>query len=198
MSAAAVTGLPSICSGAMYAGVPMIFRVTVTAPDSDPGDGRASPKSVTTARTPPSAAGTSITFGLLKSRWTTPTRWAAASADATCSTIGRASAALRAPVRRNRSRSVSPASSSMVRQSTSRSRSAADAWVWRTRSKMRQTLGWVTCRASWISRLKRSAAWLRPSASGSTVFRATRTPSSRSSASYTSPMPPRAMNLTMR
>jgi len=37
---------------------------------------------------------------------------------------------------------------------------------------MRQTFGWVTCRASWISRLKRSVAWLLPSASGRTVLSA--------------------------
>ena len=39
---------------------------------------------------------------------------------------------------------------------------------------MRQTLGWVTLRASWISRLNRSTARSSAAISGRTVFSATR------------------------
>ena len=56
--------------------------------------------------------------------------------------------------------------------------------VWDPNSKIRHTFGWVTRRASWISRLKRSSAvgW-RAAVTARTVLSATRSASWRSSTS---------------
>ena len=62
---------------------------------------------------------------------------------------------------------------------------------------MRQTLKWVMRRASSTSRRKRSMAFGSAANSGRMVFSATRVRSVVSSASYTAPMPPRAMKRTM-
>ena len=56
---------------------------------------------------------------------------------------------------------------------------------WRPRSKIRHTDGWVTARASWISRLKRSITSGDHARSGRMVLTAIATPSSRSNAAYT-------------
>ena len=85
----------------------------------------ARPKSVTTARTLSSPGpklapvGTRITLEGLKSRWMTPTSWAAASASAICRMSGKASWVVIRPTRRKRSASVSPLNNSMVRKVTS-------------------------------------------------------------------------------
>ena len=54
---------------------------------------------------------------------------------------------------------------------------------WKPTSKMRQTFGWVTLRARWISRLNRSTAEASLAAPGWIVLSATRPRSSMSSAS---------------
>ena len=103
-SVAGVTSPPSTCSGAMYAGVPEI--TPASAKDSDKAVAspaalrRARPKSVTTTRISWSGAlgSTSITFGLLKSRCTTPTRCAAARPAAICRAMGRMSVGLESPL----------------------------------------------------------------------------------------------------
>ncbi len=72
-STAGPAGAPRNCSGAMYAGVPTMLLVRVTASSM----ARAMPKSMTRAPSRPSS-----TFAGLKSRCTTPARWMAASAVA--------------------------------------------------------------------------------------------------------------------
>ena len=65
---------PWTCSGAMYAGLPMILPVDVSEPSSAV---EAMPKSVRTTRRPPH----SCTLLGLTSRWTMPSRWVACSAS---------------------------------------------------------------------------------------------------------------------
>lgn len=72
-SVGAPTDRPSNCSGAMYAGVPMMPLVTV----SGAWVSRAIPKSITRA-----PSGPSRTLDGLKSRWTMPASWMAVSAVA--------------------------------------------------------------------------------------------------------------------
>jgi len=185
----------------MNVGVPEIWPVTVSASSGESLSTleRAMPKSVITARSPgaPSRAGISMTLPVLKSRCTMPARWAASRAAQICSARGNAAAGSSRPTRFRRSASVSPGISSMVRKKTPGSSPLASAgqW-WMPRSKMRQTLGWVTLRARWISRLKRLMAFSSPAISGRMVLRATRSCSSVSSTSYTSPIPPRPMKRT--
>ena len=132
----------------------------VPARQAEVGDDGADPSR------PALVAATSMTLALLKSRWTTPASWAAASAAAICSTSGRASSGGSRPRFESRSASVSPGEE-LHRQERARRRS----W-WKT-SKMRQTLGCVTLRARWISRRKRSIARWSLATSGRIVFRAT-------------------------
>jgi hypothetical protein len=63
------------------------------------------------------------------------------------------------------------------------------------KSKTRQTLGWWICRASLTSRASRSAQIRSPVYSARTILMATASPSVRSSASATTPMPPRPITL---
>nr|WP_233262047.1 hypothetical protein [Vitiosangium sp. GDMCC 1.1324] len=65
-------------------------------------------------------------------------------------------------------------------------------------SNMRQTLACVTRRASRSSRLKRRSVSGVTASSGRMVLSATGSWSERSSAAYTSPMPPRAMKRSTR
>lgn len=65
-------------------------------------------------------------------------------------------------------------------------------------SKIRHTLRWVTLRASCTSRRNRSSRPRSRATAGRIVFTATASPSSRSSASNTSPIPPAAMNRDSR
>ncbi len=86
MSAAGVSGLPSTCSGAIYAAVPMMTPVSeMDARGLSPSTTLASPKWVMTTRVPVRGPveGTSITLPLLKSRWTMPRAWAASRPAAT-------------------------------------------------------------------------------------------------------------------
>ena len=109
--------MPSICSGAMKSGVPMIWPVTVSR---DASTARAIPKSIT--RGP---AGERSTLAGLRSRWTSPAAWIAASASASprarsssaCSGIG--------PCVSTASRSEGPSTNSVASHGGSPSGSAS-------------------------------------------------------------------------
>ncbi len=73
-SEAGLLGRPSMTSGARYPGVPMTRPVWVSRVASPAW---AMPKSITTGR-----SSASITLPGLRSRWTTPAAWIAASASA--------------------------------------------------------------------------------------------------------------------
>ena len=127
-----------------------------------------------------SRAGTSITFPGLKSRCTSlrrmdggePLRHLLRAAEAHPS--GRTG--LR---RRRRSASVSPSRNSMVTKATGFPSGPGPSW----KSKRRQTLGWVTPRASCTSRRSRSSKPWALAADARTVFSATVACSRRSRAS---------------
>src|SRR5215472_14001501 len=115
-----------------------------------------------------------------------PLAWIASKPAATSWRIDSASAGGSGPPLRIRWESVSPSMNSMVRNAPSGASK---------NSKIRQTLGWVTRRASTTSRRSRSSADGSPASSRRIIFRATTVPSERSRASKTSPMPPAPMPL---
>ena len=99
-----IWGSAVACSGAMYAGVPNATPAEVSRGPLDASvTALATPKSMTIACRPDS-----ITFSGLMSRWTTPARWAVASASAISPSSRTASGTGSSPPRVSRSRSVSP------------------------------------------------------------------------------------------
>ena len=74
------------------------------------------------------APAASITFSLLKSRWTTPARWAAPIAAAIARTIGSAAAGENGPPSRKRCARLTPAISSMVMNRTSGPERSGPTW----------------------------------------------------------------------
>src|SRR5262249_16262101 len=98
-------------------------------------------------------AGTSITLLGLKSRWTTPWACAASRAATIWPTKGRASAGDIRPTRVSHWASDSPSGNSLVRNRNDSPVPIGTEYS----SQTRQTLGWVTRRASRTSRRNRSA-----------------------------------------
>ena len=186
MSVATLTSAPLNCSGAMYSGVPTGPCVAEAPLDGSPAAVvRARPKSMITTRGA-LAPGTIITLAGLRSRCTTPSACAAESPSSSSRNTRSAWSAGRPASLSSRAASVCPASSSMVRNTRGAAwlRSSSSSWT-------RQTLRCATRRASWISRLNRARAWSPVMKLAAMALTATSTPSCRSRAAHTSPMPPR-------
>jgi len=170
-----VSGARSSTSGATYAGVP-----ATRAPPASPMPSAAMPKSNT--RVP---VGVSMTLPGLTSRWTTPSRCAAASAPATSAQTWTASRHGSAPARSRLAR-VSPSSSSMTRYGTT----TPPAILTSPKSKTWATLGCAiraTARASRRVNDRRTGS----AASGAArTFTATARPSTSSAARHTCDIPP--------
>ena len=84
--------MPPACSGDMYAGVPITEPAAVWKPMSSSSrlSSLATPKSSSLTSSAPSAVGITITLSGLRSRWTTPTAWAAARPSQICTSTASA------------------------------------------------------------------------------------------------------------
>ena len=142
------------------------------------------PKSITLTSPP----GVSMTLLGFTSRCTIPRWWAASRASATAAATRAASAGGSGPPASRRAR-VSPSSSSMTRNGALPSR---------PKSYTRATLGWASRAVALASRTKRRVARSSAASSSTSTLSATRRPSTVSSASHTSPMPPAAIRRTRR
>ena len=205
MSAAGSAAAPRACSGAMYSIVPSIWPSGVGVPRSE-----ARPRSSNTAR----PSGVIKMLVGLTSRWILPARWSAPRASAIWRTAGRSLSSSNGTSWRRVSAShtvrpgavSSPKPPSVVGRSTTRRRSASGLTTWvststpstssmvkkqrlgsANSSPRRTRLGW------WTSRSERNSL-LRRSTESPDVLRiilsATGLRTSRSNASYTTPMPP--------
>ena len=142
-STAGVRRSPSSCSGAMYPTVPMTpLAVTEVASTA-----RAMPKSITRG---PSAA--SRMFSGLRSRWTTPAPWIAASAVAVDTASRCRPAPLRGPSAATAAASVGPSMYSEAIQGRGDSRSAS------TIGAMQNPLTLRACSTSAANRRRMSAS----------------------------------------
>ncbi len=184
---------PSSCSGARYCRVPTMAPAAVSGA-AIVGDSRiaspvpllspsrpvnpvahARPKSISLA---PDRV--SMTFPGLRSRCTTPARWARSSASATWTPIRSVSDIGSAP-RPSRSPRVSPSISSITRYSMASSRPT---------SKSVQMCGWLRLDIVRASASNRARASTFSERSGDSTLTATSRPRRVSRARYTSPMPP--------
>ena len=127
------------CSGDMYSIVPSMAPVWVTPP---PSIVRASPKSISATR----PCWSRMMLLGFRSRWMTPSAWAAASPAQACRMMSSASAAGNFPRWASRLRRSRPSMYSMVMNLI-----PLDSCT----SKMRTTFLWAICRASSNSCLKR-------------------------------------------
>ena len=118
-----------------------------------------------------------------------PALWAYSRAPATWAAMSMASAGGSAPRSSSVSRRVVPSTSSMTMKASPSSRPV---------SKMPTTLGWASRAAEMASRRKRSRNDGSAASSGNSTFTATARPSTESSASHTSAMPPRAISWRTR
>ena len=174
---------PSTCSGEMYSGVPTTVPA-VAWPRSLGRRALAMPKSVRTTR--PSFP--SMTLSGLRSRCSTPARWAAPRPAHTSVAIAMVAAGVTRPSRSRRARSDSPSMSSMVKKQSLRSCPM---------SKQRATFGCVTRRARRTSRRKRSSMPGSRAISRAMTLSATVSSSVTSRARYTLPIPPTPMRPRM-
>jgi hypothetical protein len=164
---ASMSGEPSTCSGAMYAGVPSGVPMVLTASCCTGSATRAMPKSVMTTR--PSLP--SSTLSGLRSRCTTPAACAAPSpaqialATSTTRASGIGDRGSRALARE------APSMSSIVRNLCA---------PCSPMSKVRATFAWVTRRASFTSCRKRLIIDGSADSSARSTFSATSSPSARS------------------
>ncbi len=179
---------PTIVCAAVAARTAPAGNVPAAPPAGGPEVDRAMPKSITR----PSPSASTMMLAGLRSRCTTPARWAAPSPDATLRAmiITRGTASL--PSRLRMVARSSPSRNGIVmylRPSTS-----PMSWT-------RTMFLCVTLRASSSSCLNRCSSIRAVSGSaatsGRTVFSATATPSSASQAWYTAPMPPAPSSLMM-
>ena len=184
------TGFPSACSGDMYATVPTmrpwpvrpVAARVVSPPDAAASISRSLARPKSSTFTCPDSV--TITLAGLRSRWVMPRCCAAAIASAIAAPTVRIRSSGR-PSAGMRSASVRPSTSSIVRNS----RPSASSTEW-----IVTMFGWFSAAAARASRSKRSRlSGSLATRSGSTLS-ATRRWSFVSSASYTSPMPPRPIS----
>ncbi len=187
------TGRPETCSGDMYGAVPMmtpsrVWRSVSISESKGPSAWGtatlASPKSSTLTRPSPAT----MTFAGLRSRWTMPRSWAAASASATAEPISRTCSIGIPSSGINRS-SESPSTSCMVRKCRPSLSST---------EYTPTTPGWSSEASIIASRRNRSSRSGFVAISSGSTLRATSRPSLVSVARYTAPIPPVPSSPVMR
>jgi hypothetical protein len=165
----------------MKLGVPRTTPASVSA-GASPAAIFETPKSSTLGMTVPSGSFARKMLSGLMSRWTTPTRWAFASALATCTTMPTRACGVIGPFSVRCLPRSWPSSSSMTMYG------APDSVV--PESKTCTTCGLFTCAATMASRANRASTSARPSSPLAMSLTTTRVSSTRCSASHTVPIPP--------